>query len=65
MEIARCSSPDYVGAEEVLAQDLLGAVDYFRDQPCVIADQIVLVGHLQGGSVSLAAANKTLRAVAA
>lgn len=42
----------------MIARDILGVVDYFRDQPFVLPDRIVLVGHSLGGAGSLAAAAK-------
>lgn len=56
-------SQDYVGEGEKLARDLLGAVEYFRLQPFVLANKIVLVGHSMGGTLSLAAASKSPQGV--
>jgi dienelactone hydrolase len=61
----RCDSPDYYGAGRTTAQDIRAAVLYFRTQPFVDPDRIVLVGQSAGGWGVLASAGQKLPGVAA
>ncbi|WP_284778453.1 alpha/beta fold hydrolase [Agrobacterium sp. lyk4-40-TYG-31] len=53
-----CDAPDYLIGGNTVAQDILAVVDYFRQQPFIDADQVILVGHSLGGAGSLVAAGR-------
>lgn len=56
--INSCSEPDYVHAGNEIADDILGVLTYLRDQPFVVPDRTILVGHSAGATGSLAAASR-------
>jgi dienelactone hydrolase len=60
-----CDSPDYEGGGRATSQDIRAAVLYFREQPFVDRDRIVLVGQSAGGWGVLASAGQNLPGVVA
>jgi dienelactone hydrolase len=60
-----CDSPDYEGGGRATAQDIRAAVLYFREQPFVDRDRIVLAGQSAGGWGTLASAGQNLPGVVA
>jgi dienelactone hydrolase len=48
-----CSNPDYKGAEENAAEDVMVAYDYARTLPYVDGNRMILAGQSAGGMVSV------------